>query len=186
MTELIPDIITIKGAPGTGKTLTSKCLAEYYPAGVRLEIDTLRSMVISVEWANQEEHIRMLDLSADLVLGFHHQGYRPIIVVDTFSGDKLDRYLAVLRGLNESFSIRSFALVTDADELKRRLDNRHPDEFKDFEVSLKLNATVLERLHPAEKMIDTTHSSPIETAKGIFRSLQHTSYSSPDIPFNQC
>lgn len=179
MTDSIPDIITIKGAPGTGKTRTSKCLAGYFPAGVRLEIDTLRSMVVSVEWTNQEEHIQMLALSADLVRGFHRQGYRPVIVVDTFSGDKLDKYLDDLRGLNGGFNIRSFALVTDAEELKRRLDDRPPDEFKDLEISLKLNAQVLRHLHPGEEVIDTTRSSPSETANEIFGRISHPIAKSP-------
>lgn len=166
-----PDIITIKGAPGTGKTRTSKCLASLFPSSVRLEVDTLRSMVVSVNWTDQEEHLQILTLSAKLTHGFLHLGYRPVIVVDTFSGDKLNRYLDDIRNLDVSLVVRSFALITSGDELTKRLEGRTQDEFKDIEISLKLNALVVKHLHADEDLIDTTNTTPIETARGIYNRL---------------
>ena len=165
------DVITIRGAPGTGKTRTAKRLARHYPGGVRLEIDSLRSMVISVEWTNQNQHADALSLSTDLVQGFLRQGYRPVIVVDTFSGDKLGRYLRDLHRLDETLVVESFALVTDAEELKRRLESRPPDEFKDFEVSDEINSHTLNHRHPSEAMIDTTSLKPEDTAQRILQRL---------------
>ena len=61
-----------------------------------MEIDNLRSMVISVDWTNQNEHINILNLSSRLVLDFLQLGFSPIIIVDTFSGDKMIKYLELL------------------------------------------------------------------------------------------
>ena len=171
MTNCETDIIIIRGAPGVGKTKTAKCLASHYPGGVRIEIDSLRSMVISVEWTNQEEHIGILSLSTDLLRGFLRLGFRPVIVVDTFSGDKLDKYLADLRRLDEKLVVRLFALVTDVDELKRRLEDRLADEFRDVEISQKLNSQVVRYLHPTEELIDTTEAVPEETARQMLETL---------------
>ena len=165
------DVITIRGAPGTGKTRTAKCLAMHFPRGVRMEIDNLRSMVISVEWTNQKEHINILSLSMNLVLDFLRLGYRPVVVVDTFSGDKLDKYLTDLRRLDERLVVRSFALVTDAEELKKRLENRPPGEFRDFEISHRLNSHVTNHPYSAEVVIDTTGLEPEETVQKLLQTL---------------
>jgi hypothetical protein len=138
-------------------------------------------MVISVGWTDQEEHIRILSLSTELVDGFLRQGYRPIIVVDTFSGDKLNRYRNDLCNLHDGLAIRSFALVTDASELIERLERRPQDEFRDSVISLKLNSQVVKFLHSTEELVDTTHSSPMKTAEEIFWRLQEPLPSQPDI-----
>ena len=64
------DIIIIRGAPGSGKSQTAKSLSQVFPKGVRLEVDTIRQMVISVDWKNQQEHIDMLQASTKLVYEF--------------------------------------------------------------------------------------------------------------------
>ncbi len=131
----------------------------------RDKIDTLRSMVISPKWTNQEEHIGILSLSKDLVRGFVRLGHRPVIVVDTFSGDKLGRYLTDICCLGGGLVVRAFALITDEDELKRRLEGRPPEGFKDFEISKKLNYETVKHLCPTEELIDTTRSTPEEAAQ---------------------
>jgi uridine kinase len=35
------DIIIIRGCPGSGKSQTAKSLSQYFPEGVRLEVDTI-------------------------------------------------------------------------------------------------------------------------------------------------
>lgn len=158
------DVIIIRGAPGSGKTQTSKCLATHFPKGVRLEVDTLRAMVISVEWTNQEEHVNILSLSAGLVLGFLNLGYRPVIVVDTFSGNKLTKFLAELQSLEDNLNVITFALVTDPEVLKARIENRPPNQFKNFEICQKLNSDVIKHIHPTEQLVDNTVLAPEETA----------------------
>ena len=162
-----PDVILVRGAPGAGKSSAAKCLARHYPTGVRLEVDALRSMVISVDWTDQDQHIQILSLATRVVRDFLALGHRPVIVVDTFSGDKLTRFLEELQSLDDSLNIRPFALVTALDVLRSRIENRGADQFRDVEVCQKLNADVLRFLHPLEQVIDNTALTPEQTADVI-------------------
>ena len=165
------DIIIIRGAPGSGKSQTAKSLSQFFPKGVRLEVDTIRQMVISVDWKNQQEHIDMLEASAKLVCEFLKFNFRPVIVVDTFSGDKINRYLNTLYQLEEKLSIKIFGLFTTDAELKRRLDARTNAEFKDFPICKRLNDDVLKWKHDNEFQVDTTGLSPIQTAEKIYEEI---------------
>jgi predicted kinase len=162
------DIIILRGAPGSGKSQTAKSLAEFFPKGVRLEVDTIRQMVISVDWKNQQEHIGMLQVSAGLVSDFLKSGFRPVIVVDTFSGDKIIRFMDRLRHFDANLTIHVFGLFATDDELARRLAMRQDGEFKDVAISKKLNSDVLQFKSEAELLIDTTGQMPTQTASGIY------------------
>lgn len=167
MTSTNPDIIIIRGAPGAGKSQASKCLAAHFQTGARVEVDSLRAMVISVDWTNQAEHIDMLSLSTSVVMGFLQRGYKPVIVVDTFSGDKLTKFLADIYALDNNLDVRSFALVTAPDVLRVRVENRPDDQFKDIGICQKLNSDVMKRLLPVEQLIDNSALTPEETAEVI-------------------
>jgi len=167
------DIIILRGAPGSGKSQTAKSLSQYFPKGVRLEVDTIRQMVISVDWKNQQEHIDMLQASTKLIYEFLQFGFRPVIVVDTFSGDKINRYLDTLRQLDSELTIRIFGLFTSDEELKRRLSLRTSDEFRDFSICKRLNDDVLKWKHDSEQQVDTTGLSPTQSAAIIYGQM-HT------------
>lgn len=175
MTISNPDIIIIRGAPGVGKSQASKCLAVHFQKGARVEVDMLRAMVISVDWTNQSEHINMLSLSTSVVMGFLQRGYKPVIVVDTFSGDKLTKFLADIYALDNMLNVRSFALVTAPHVLSVRVENRPDDQFKDIGICQKLNTDVMKRLLPVEQLIDNTELTPEETAGKIQQLLLSTS-----------
>jgi broad-specificity NMP kinase len=162
------DIIIIRGCPASGKSQTAKSLSHYFPKGIRLEVDTLRHMVISVDWKDQQEHINLLQISTGLVHDFLRLGFSPVIVVDTFSGDKINKYLDTLNQLDKELSIKIFGLFTTDTELKRRLDLRKDEEFKDFPICKKLNEDVLKWKHYSEYQIDTTSLSPTQTADKIY------------------
>lgn len=165
------DIIIIRGAPGSGKSQAAKSLAGYFPKGIRMEVDTLRSMIISVDWQNQQEHIDILLASTKLVREFLQLGFKPVIVVDTFSGDKINRYLATLNQMEVNLQIKIFGLFTTEDELKSRLEKRSETEFKDFAVCKKLNADVLKWKHENEFQVDTTGLTPTQTAGNLIGQL---------------
>ncbi|MEZ4830070.1 MAG: AAA family ATPase [Bacteroidia bacterium] len=172
------DIIIIRGAPGSGKSETAKSLSKHFPKGVRIEVDTIRNMVISVDWKNQQEHIDMLQVSTKLVFEFLNFGFNPVIVVDTFSGDKIKRYLETLYQQDENLSIKIFGLFTTDEELKRRLDLRKYPEFKDFPICKRLNNDVLKWKHESEFQINTTGLSPTQTAEKIHGQLNAEQYAS--------
>lgn len=166
-----PDVIVIRGAPGVGKSATAKCLASHFPGGAKIEVDILRKMVISVDWKDQREHVMLLDAAACLAHYMAKCGFRPVIVVDTFSGDKVKRFLEVLRSLDTTCSSKVFALhATDA-VLQRRLGLRPGDEFRDFGISQKLNADVLKVRYPGEVVVDATAGAPEQVAAVILEVL---------------
>jgi broad-specificity NMP kinase len=162
------DIIILRGCPGSGKSQTAKSLSQSFPKGVRLEVDTIRNMVISVDWKNQQEHIDILQVSTGLVHDFLKLGFSPVIVIDTFSGDKINKYLETLYELDKDLSIKIFGLFTTDDELKRRLDLRTNTEFKDFPICKRLNDDVIKWKHKSEFHVDTTGLSPTQTAEKIY------------------
>lgn len=172
------DIIIIRGTPGSGKSETAKSLSKYFPKGVRIEVDTIRNMVISVDWKNQQEHIYMLQASTKLVFEFLHLGFSPVIVIDTFSGDKINRYLETLNQHDKNLSIKIFGLYTTDEELKRRLDLRTNAEFKDFSICKRLNDDVLKWKHDNEFQIDTTGLSSIQTAEKMYGQINTEQYAS--------
>lgn len=165
------DIIIVRGSPASGKSQTAKELANYFPNGVRLEVDNLRKMVISVDWKSQQEHINMLQVSTGLALDFLELGFSPVIVVDTFSGNKINKYLDTLNYLNNDLSIKIFGLYTTNDELKRRLELRTNEEFKDFRICQRLNDDVIKIKYDKEFQIDTTGISGRQTAEIIYEQI---------------
>lgn len=166
------DIIILRGAPGSGKSLSAKSLTKYFPKGVRIEIDNIRSMVISVDWTNQDEHISILNISTKLVYDFIKLDLKPIIVVDTFNGDKVKRYIDELSKLDNTLSIKVFGLFTTESELEKRINARTNGEFKDFNICKKLNADVHKFKYDNEILIDTTGVLPVETAKIIYNDIK--------------
>lgn len=166
------DIIIIKGAPASGKSTTAKELAKYFPSGVRIEIDNLRSMVISVDWTNQKEHVDILNVSTQLITDFYELKYKPIIVVDTFSGDKINAYYERLNTLSKDCKISIFGLYATEIEIKKRLDFRSDDKFKDFEICKNLNSDMIKYKHEYELQIDTTDLTAKETSELIYRYME--------------
>ena len=90
-----------------------------------------------------------------------------MIVVDTFSGNKLNQFLAELHALDSSLEVRAFALVTAPEVLRVRVENRSADQFKDIGISLKLNSDVMKHQQPIEQVVDNTALMPEETAEVI-------------------
>ena len=172
MEEENTDIIILRGCPGSGKSQTAKSLSQFFPKGARIEIDTIRNMVISVDWKNQEEHINVLQASTKLVFEFLNYGFRPIIIIDTFSGDKIKQYLETLKQHDKNLSIKMIGLYTSDEELKRWLEIRASSEFKDFAISKRLNDDVLKWKENSEFQIDTTQLLPSQSAEKIYRYIR--------------
>ena len=128
-------------------------------------------MVISVDWKNQAEHINLLQVAARLAYDFHKLNFKPVIVLDTFSGDKIKNFIATLKQLDTSLRIKTFSLYASEDILKKRLEARPVGEFKDFGISKKLNEDVVKYKFDAEHQIDTSSFLPARTAEVIYREI---------------
>jgi len=155
----LPDVIIIRGAPGSGKTELGKALAKHFPRGAKVEVDALRKMVIGVNWTDQAEHIKLLGLAAGTTAEFVRLGFRPVIVIDTFSGDKVDGFLARLRQISPAAEVRLFALYLKEEVLASRLALRPAGLFKDFAIAKKLNDDVLKIHRFDEVLIDGSELS---------------------------
>lgn len=171
MNPALHDLILIKGAPGVGKSTAAKFLAGHFPSGVRIEVDVLRGMVTHANWKDQAEHRNVLTLSAQLAAGFLRSGFAPVILIDTFSGDKIDGFLAAFR--SECPKSRVFVAVLHAsdDVLRKRVLNREADGFRDLAIALRINHESVRDAKPLERLIDTSGLSPGEVA-GAIRQLQ--------------
>jgi len=170
--DSLPDVILLKGAPGVGKSSAAKFLTRHFSSGVRIEVDELRRMVIGVNWTDQSEHRAVLRIGAQLVGGFLRAGFAPIILVDTFSGDKLDGFLHALRA--EQLKARPCVIVLHASDetLRDRISNREANGFRDLLVSTRINCEVVRDAKPFEKLIDTSALSPPEVAQAIMSVLE--------------
>lgn len=162
-----PDVIIIRGAPGSGKSELGKALAKHYPQGARVEVDALRKMVISVDWTDQAEHIKLLGLAAGATAEFVRLGFRPVIVIDTFSGDKVDGFLDRLSGTCPALNVRLYALYLSEEVLAQRLISRPDGLFKDLAIARKLNTDVLRIRRPEETRLDGMEFSPEELASKV-------------------
>lgn len=161
----------IKGAPGVGKSTAARLVSRQFPAGALIEVDTLRRMVIDVNWKDQAEHRGVLDLSARLAADFLRARFSPVILVDTFSGDKVHGFLTAF--LSERPQGRAFVAVLHAsdDILKQRVEHREADGFRDMTICARINHEVVLDVSPFETLIDTSARSPSEVARAILRLL---------------
>ncbi|MGH7132348.1 MAG: AAA family ATPase [Phycisphaerales bacterium] len=171
MSAASPDLILLKGAPGVGKSAAAKSLARHFPSGVRIEVDDLRTMVNGVKWTDQSEHRSVLTLGAQLAAGFLRSGFAPVILVDTFSGDKVDGFLNAFRADYPHGRVCVNVLHASDDVLRDRVLNREADGFRDLAVSTRINREAVRDAKSFEKLIDTSGLSPTEVAEAILAGM---------------
>lgn len=166
------DLILLKGAPGVGKSTAARLIAEHFPSGARIEVDTLRQMVIAVDWKNQQEHRTLLTISAKLAAHFIRAGYAPVILVDTFSGDKVEGFLEAFRVELAEVRVCVCSLHASEETLHDRVLNREVGGFRDLPISTRINAEVVRDAKPSETIIDTTGLSPPDVAQAILAAVR--------------
>jgi hypothetical protein len=120
-----------------------------------------------VDWTNQAEHRSLLSLSAQLAAGFLRSGFAPLILVDTFSGDKIDGFLDAFR--SESPLSRVLVAVLHASEgvLRERVRNRDADGFSNIDIALRINQEVVRDVRPLKMLLDSSDLAPADVAATI-------------------
>ena len=166
MPTIVPDVILIRGAPGVGKSSASKRLRKLFAGGAIIEVDLLRGMIANVRWVDAAQHMVALDHARLLADAFLAKGYRPVIIVDTFSRGKLVEFTASL-----PWDYRVVSLYAAPSILAARINHRPDDQFKDLEASNTLNNEVQATRHPHEALIDTSELDPDSVASELHRIL---------------
>lgn len=169
MSAAVGELILVKGAPGVGKSTAARHLARRFPAAVLLEVDALRNMVVHVDWKNQVEHRSVLVVSACLAASFLEAGFTPVVLVDTFSGDKIDGFLSSFRAHRPEVAVFVAVLHASSEVLSARVANREVGGFRDLGISHRINVEVVRGVRPFERLIDTSCLSPVDVAEAILR-----------------
>jgi hypothetical protein len=128
-------------------------------------------MIADVRWVDTEHHLAALGVTRGMVRGFLSRGFRPVIVVDTFSRGKLRQFVADLSGDTDAH-YRVASLHAADDTLLARVNGRPSNEYREPDVSLLLNEEVRQNRHPHEELIDTTHLSPGDVARRLLDILE--------------
>jgi broad-specificity NMP kinase len=165
--KLPADVLLLGGAPGVGKSSAAKLLSRHCPKGVLIEVDLVRLMVISVDWGRQTEHRQMLRIAAEMARRFLSAGFGPVIVVDTFSGTKMDFFRKELARSCKGKRVDQVCLVAEPAVLRKRIEKRPKGGFKKTAVSLKINSDFLGGLAGRLRILDTTDMSPSMVADAI-------------------
>ena len=172
MTRRIPDLVLIKGAPGVGKSSTARELAGLVKSGACVEVDALRRMVTSVKWTDQAEHRKLLSLGVNVSCGFLRLGFSPVILVDTFSGNKIDAVIAAFRATIPDARVFVVALHASEGVLERRVLGREAGGFRDIRVSKRINRDVASAVRPFERVIETDEMTPGEVAVKVLNCMR--------------
>lgn len=165
------DVVIIRGAPGVGKSSAGKLLARRLPAGVTIEVDRIRSMFHSVNWTDQSQHIASLRVAADMACRFLDDGAGPVVIVDTFSGDKTKAFVEQLMTRRPEIRFKVFALHASSDALRHRIEGRPDGDFKDFRIAALINKDVLIHTYPGELLVETSDMQVAEVVERIHGSL---------------
>jgi broad-specificity NMP kinase len=165
------DVIIIKGAPGSGKSETANILSTHFPKGVKIEVDYIRGMIIFIDWEDLDEHIKSLEIAANLTLDFLKFNYKPVIVIDTFSMGKEHLFINTLLSNKDNLNIKIFGLYVNEDELKNRLSERSGEQYSNFILSNEVNKEVINSKDENIIIIDTSDNTAEETANTILKSL---------------
>lgn len=165
------DVLLVRGAPGVGKSTAVRALRKQIGAGAVVEVDHVRGMIADVRWVDTEHHLAALTVTRGIVRSFLSGGFRPVLVVDTFSRGKLRQFVADLAG--EVDASHRVASLHAADEtLLARIAGRPANEFREPDISLLLNEEIRKNRYPREEFVDTTHMSPGEVAQCLLDILE--------------
>jgi predicted kinase len=167
------DVLLVRGAPGVGKSTAVRALRKQIGAGAIVEVDHVRGMIADVRWVDTEHHLAALAVTRGIVRSFLSRGFRPVVVIDTFSRGKLRQFVADLAGETDA-RYRVASLHAADDTLLSRVAGRPANEYREPEVSLLLNEEVRQNRYPREELVDTTHLSPGEVASRLLDILERS------------
>lgn len=124
-------IIFLGGAPGTGKTTTSKILYSKLKNSALVELSWIRGFHLNETWSNatDEEEKMSFENLIFILKNYIKNNYSYVIVADLLDG----RVIEIPKIFNESNFLIFSLTVHDDNELKKRvLDAKRDSGFRDY------------------------------------------------------
>jgi broad-specificity NMP kinase len=165
------ELIIIRGAPGVGKSELSRRIRKVIPQGVTIEVDAIRGMINGTKWVDSQEHAQALRASWAVCRSYMQEGFRPIVLVDTFTPNKLGILHDLITRDAPDLNGLTISLYCEDDELKKRITGRE-DGFKNLELSVKINQEVTKYRRPFEVFIDTTTMTKEEVLDEVLKVIR--------------
>ncbi len=147
------DVLVLRGAPGVGKSTMGRELRRALDQGAIVEVDDVRAMLAQVDWTSRVHHDVALDVALAAVVRFVAIGWRPAVLIDTFSRSRLTAVQTQLDSVELHHA--TISLWVDPALLSTRLEARTTG-FKDWEPSRVLNEEVRINRYPKERLVDAT------------------------------
>lgn len=132
-----PLVILLRGAPGVGKTTVAALLGELGVVHAIIEVDTVRRMIVGVDWGDRRQHDAALAAAARAAAEFAVAGVSPVLLVDCFGRDQGRRVLQLVEAAGVETVVVS--LWASPQVLRARLAQRIGD-YDDVRMALFLNA----------------------------------------------
>lgn len=158
------DIIIFAGAPGSGKTTIGKILQAKLSSPL-IDLGWLREWHLDRSWSNasaEEEQMAFENL-VFVVKNYLKHGYKNIILND-LQNDKIEALTEIFKDTN--FIVISL-IVSDDEELRKRVSGNRDSGFKDVEKSLEWNEGLKQITFLKEQKFDNTHTDPEAAAQQI-------------------
>ena len=164
------DLIILSGAPGSGKSTIGELLREKQGFPL-IDFGWLRQGHLDDKWSNatpEEEQMAFENLIF-VIKNYWQHGYKNIIVNDL----KADKVATLAKTFKEKNYIIVSLIITDDEELKRRVLGERDSGFKNVEAAVEWNKTLRSMPPvPNEYKIDNTRNDPVKTAKEISELLE--------------
>jgi len=167
----ITKIIFLGGAPGAGKTTTSRLLHKKLKNSALVELSWIRGFHLDNSWSNatnKEEKMSFENL-VFILKNYIKNNYSYVIVADLLD----ERVVEIPKIFDEKNFLIFSLIVNDDDELKKRvLDAKRDSGFRDYNKSLEWNRKLIKRdLAINEDKIDNTKINPEEVTKIILQKI---------------
>lgn len=166
-------VCLVTGPAGSGKSSTSKALAEKFERSAVIEVDTLKKMIKGGyvrEWPYNDEVELQLSLSAknacDMANNFLEKGFT--VFIDDVVGKKLlEQYSNFFHDKN----FKSFLLMPSLDSLLERFDDRgNNKELR--ERTVELHKKFLDNQDKFNwKVIDSSEQTLEDTVEEVYKEL---------------
>lgn len=130
-------VILLRGAPGVGKSTLAPLLGELGVVHAIIEVDTVRRMIVGVDWGDRRQHDAALAAAARAAAEFAVAGVSPVLLVDCFGRDQVQRALDLVKASGAEAMV--VTLWATPDVLRARLAERVGD-YDDVSMALLINA----------------------------------------------